>query len=69
MNLNDFQKIKVIEDEKDINSLYIGDRFFYGKSIISQREYKKEGDIITYYEVIRITENGVEYTPIYDRIN
>jgi len=42
------------------------DKFLYGKSMISQRESKLLGQQITYYEIISINGNNVEYKPVYD---
>jgi hypothetical protein len=44
----------------------IGDRFFLG-SLANQKDDKKKGDTIVYYEVISIKENrNIEYTTMFD---
>lgn len=63
-----FKKLPIIEkdNEKEMEKLNIGDCFLYGSNIVNQRENKKVGMSITYYQVINKTKNGTEYTPIYD---
>lgn len=61
-----FKKLLIIEEEKDMNKLKIGDYFLYGENIINQLENKKEGQPITYYQVIEKRKNSVEYIPMYD---
>ena len=40
----------------------VGDRFLVG-SLIEQRQQKKKGDSITYYEIISVNDRGnIEYT-------
>lgn len=63
-----FKRLQVFdeENEKKMRELNIGDHFLYGKSIVAQRENKKVGDAISYYEVIGKSHNGIEYTPVFD---
>jgi hypothetical protein len=66
MRMSVFKRLLIIEEEKEMNKLNVGDYFLYGKSIITQRENKKPGQPITYYEIIRKSHNNIEYAPIYD---
>jgi hypothetical protein len=66
MEYTKFKKLKEITDEKDMDSLNVGDCFLYGTKTIHQKGEKKVGDAITYYQIIAKKPNGVEYTPIYD---
>jgi len=61
-----FMKLPELKDEDDITKLKIGDRFLYGRSVINQKQDKKDGSTLTYFEVISKSQNGIEYTPIYD---
>lgn len=63
-----FKRLKTFDDEneKKMKELNVGDYFLYGRSIIAQKENKKVGEQITYYEVISKSHSGVEYTPIFD---
>jgi len=64
-----FQKLKEIEQEKDMNDLYVGENFLYGKSVIAQKQNKQEGQPISYYQVIEKNgESGITYIPIYDTL-
>lgn len=69
MRLSFFQKIPAIENESDILKLRKYDRFLYGTSMIDQRQTKEIGQQITYYEVIKVDGNKVEYKPVYDIID
>ena len=64
MRLIDFPEDK--ESKENMNDLKMGDYFLYGKSVIAQKETKKIGDSISYYEVISKSRNGIEYVPIFD---
>jgi hypothetical protein len=66
MKENVIKKLKVIEEEEDMNKLIVGEYFLYGRNIVNQVENKKPGDPITYYKIINKHSKGVEYTPIYD---
>jgi hypothetical protein len=66
MRMGIFKRMVAIEEEKEMDKLDIGDYFLYGKSIIAQKETKKAGHPITYYQVIGKSHGRVEYTPIYD---
>jgi len=47
-----------------------GDRFLTGNSILSQKDSKKVGDLITYYLVTDVNdETGVvNYRPVYEKL-
>lgn len=68
MKESEFKKLVIIDDDndEDMQELDVDDFFLYGKSIINQRENKKVGQSITYYQIIGKTQHGVEYIPIYD---
>lgn len=67
MKRTDFNKITTFKDEDSFISseLKIGDTFLYGENVIKQLDNKKKGDSITYYEVIKVKQNGfVSYKPV-----
>ena len=65
----EFQKLKDIEEEKDMNNLEVGDYFLYGRNVIAQKQSKAPGQPISYYEVIEKTETGsISYTPVFDTL-
>ena len=64
-----FQRLKEMEEEKDMNDLDIGEFFLYGKNVISQKQMKEVGQPISYYQVIEKNGvSGVSYTPVYDTL-
>jgi hypothetical protein len=62
----EFMRIPEFEDLDDTSKLQLGDKFLYGKNVIWQKQNKKDGDEICYYEVIAKSSIGIEYTPIFD---
>lgn len=62
----EFMKIPEFEDLDDTGGLQIGDRFLYGMSVRMQKQNKKDGEEICFYEVISKSNMGIEYVPIYD---
>jgi len=66
MKRYDFIKLPEFEDLDDTGKLQIGDRFLYGLSVRAQKQNKKDGEEICFYEVIGKSNMGIEYTPIYD---
>lgn len=61
-----FMRLYEFETEGDTSNLNIGDKFLYGKNIITQKQTKIIGEPITYYQVISKSKCGIEYVPIYD---
>ena len=69
MKVTEFQKMKVIEKESEMDSLEVDDVFLYGKSVINQQQNKQAGHPISYYRVLEITESGaVSYAPVFDTL-
>lgn len=66
MDIVHFKRMLEIEEEKDMDKLNVGDDFLYGKNVIAQKANKGVGESITYYRIVSKTDNGVEYTPIFD---
>ena len=64
----DFQKVKEIEKEEEMNDLDLGDFFLYGRNVIAQKQGKQPGQTISYYEVIEKNEvtGSVSYEPVFD---
>lgn len=60
MKADEWYRVKVVEDISNYN-LKLGDKFLYGSKVANQKETKKIGDKITYYEVIKIDGNSVQY--------
>lgn len=71
MNTVEFQRLREIEDERDMSELELGDFFLYGKSVITQKQSKAPGQEISYYQVIGKNEDGssIEYAPIFDSLS
>jgi hypothetical protein len=69
MRLSFFQKIRAIENEDEIYKLRKYDRFLYGNAMIEQKQTKEVGQQITYYEVVSVENNKIEYKPIFDIID
>jgi hypothetical protein len=64
MKFYEFQSIQDDYPEK----AKVGDRFLTG-SLIEQRQQKRKGDMITYYEIISINQNGnIEYMTMFDTL-
>jgi hypothetical protein len=62
MNFNEFQNIPEQFPEQG----RVGNKFLLG-SLIEQKNQKKKGDTISYYEVIQVNYNGnIEYTTMFD---
>jgi len=67
VKINKWVKIKIFKNEIIVDdSMKIGDIFLYGPSIVQQMEDKIIGNKITYYKIIGIDGNNIQYTPIYD---
>lgn len=66
MKQAEFNKIKEIEKEEEMNELEPGDFFLYGKHVIAQKQNKTPGQEISYYQVVAKQGNSVEYTPVFD---
>lgn len=66
MRKTQFLRLPEFEDEDDMTVLNIGDHFLYGSTVREQKQEKKNGDTISYYQVINKTRNGVEYVAIVD---
>jgi hypothetical protein len=68
MRISVFKRLLVFdnENEKKMHDLNVGDYFLYGTTTIAQKETKKVGQAITYYEVIDKSHGRIEYTPIFD---
>lgn len=62
----DFMRLPEIEKEKEMDKFEVGEKFLYGKNVIAQKTNKEVGQSITYYEILRKLDNGVEYIPIFD---
>ena len=68
MRQTEFQKLRDIEEEEEMNDLREGDFFLYGKSVISQKQHKLIGDAISYYQVVAIVGKDVSYVPVFDNL-
>ena len=69
MNKVEFQRLKEIEDERDMSELEVGDFFVYGKTVIAQKQNKAPGQEISYYQVVAKNGNSVEYAPVFDNLS
>lgn len=70
MKVTEFQKMKIIEKESEMDSLDVDDFFLYGKSVINQQQNKQAGNQISYYQVLEKSESGgtVSYAPVFDTL-
>ena len=66
MKKMDFARLKELDDDMDMSGMKVGDKFLYGKNIISQKSSKEVGQPITYYEVIEKEGSNAVFMPIYD---
>jgi hypothetical protein len=69
MKKSKFIRLPDYEDEDDFMDLEIGDYFLMGRSVCGQKESKKHGDSISYYEVIGKSNIGIEYAPVFDYLD
>ena len=60
MKADEWFRVKIVED-MTTSKLKVGDKFLTGSNVIGQKENKKIGDQITYFEVISINNNNVRY--------
>ena len=69
MKARQFSELPEIEDLTTVKRFKIGSKFLTGNSVIAQKENKKVGDIVTYYEVTGIdTRGNISYKPVYERM-
>ena len=69
MNIRDFNSLPQYETMLDGKRLKVGDKFLTGARVINQVNCKSIGDMITYYEVTNIGQNGnVSYTQRMERL-
>lgn len=64
MKTREWASLRIINfnDPKDKRKLKKGDKFLYGKNMISQKENKKIGDDISYFQIIDVKKGGnIEY--------
>lgn len=67
MRESDWKRMPEITDESKMNELDLHDYFLYGKNMIAQKQTKKLGQEISYYEVIGKGVGGhIEYAPVFD---
>lgn len=66
----EFQRIPEIEDVEEINNkrFNVGDLFLEGKSVISQKNSKEPGDIVTVYQITEMDGVSCKYFPKYLKI-
>jgi hypothetical protein len=66
MKRQKFTRLPEFEDMDDTSVLEIGDCFLYGSSVRSQKQNKKDGEEVCYYQVISKSDRGIEYAPVFD---
>ena len=64
MQRKEWITLKRLKDEDDFSKLEIGERFLYGGKMVEQ--VARPGESIWYYQVIRFSETGTEYMPVFD---
>jgi hypothetical protein len=68
MDINQFKRMRQIE-KMDMRGLKVGDKFLHGTKMLSQPEDKKNGDAVSYYQVIAISSQGnVEYKVVTENL-
>lgn len=60
------KKLPQIKDEKELNDLEVGDYFLYGQAMINQIDQKKQGQDISYYQVIHKEGVNIEFGMVFD---
>jgi len=68
MKISNFIKIRSIKPDEYMGGLNIGDIFLYGNSMVEQISTKKIGDYVTYYSVTNVTDRGITYEPIMEKL-
>ena len=68
MRKTEFQRLKEIEDEREMDDLELGDFFLYGTSVVNQKQSKDIGQPISYYQVVEKKEGSVLYSPMFDTL-
>lgn len=69
MRESDWKRMPEIIEEKNMDDLQLHDYFLYGNSMISQKQTKKIGQEISYFEVIGKGGGGhIEYAPVFDTL-
>jgi hypothetical protein len=67
MRESDWKKLPEITEEDKMDELQLHDYFLYGTNMVNQKQTKKLGQDISYYEIIGKDGNKhVEYAPIFD---
>lgn len=66
MKIETLKKLKQVKDEKELNDLEVGDYFLYGQAMINQIDKKKQGQDISYYEIIRKEGVTIEFGMVFD---
>jgi hypothetical protein len=66
MRRQEFSRIPEFEDLDDTSGLNVGDRFLYGINVRGQKQNKRDGEEVCYYQVISKSNAGIEYTPVFD---
>ena len=69
MKIMKFRTLLEVDDENwNKFKPRIGDLFLSGRNIISQKDRAKVGNNITFFKVIGIKKNGIEYIPITEKL-
>ena len=61
MNIREFEEIKEVEYDGDIQTLKVGELFLMGESMIAQKENKTLGDEVSVYKVVKNINGHVQY--------
>ncbi len=69
MNIKEFHELPQLDNMLHSNKLEEGDKFLTGAKVINQVNNKSIGDIITYYVVTKVQQNGnVSYAQKMERL-
>lgn len=69
MKCREFIDLPELNDMSTPNRLRVGLKFLTGTTVIGQKEEKKAGDLVTYYQVVSSDDRGnVSYKPVYEKL-
>lgn len=69
MDIRSFLSLECFDNLINSNNLKVGDKFLTGKSVVNQQDSKKDGDEISWFEVVYVAPDGnVEYVPRYGKL-
>lgn len=69
MTKSEFARIKEFDDMLEVVGVEVGTKIIVGELLKSQKDTKEIGDVVSYYEVVKVNPNGnIVYMPKYERL-